>query len=348
MGARDLFYRQHLDREEKKIGPSPSSGQAHQVKPKYFWGNDPESEEAYYASQNIRSTSSFFTSGSLSLFTRCWLPPESRPQRGLVLMIHGYGNDISWTFQSTPIFLAQNGYACYALDLPGHGRSQGLLKAFVPDLNAAIDHCIAYFNSVINLNYQQQQQQHLKCFLYGESMGGAICLLIHLLRRVEFSGAVLAAPMCKISDRIRPRWPIPSILSLLGRFMPTLPIVPTANLVEKSVKVEEKRAIASANPLSYLGKPRLGTVLELLRATDDLSSRLSDVTIPFLVLHGSADVVTDPEVSRDLYEKAKSEDKTVKIYEGMMHSLLFGETDSNVAMVRADILEWLNHRTNPN
>lgn len=85
-------------------------------------------------------------------------------------------------------------------------------------------------------------------------------------------------------------------------------------------------------------------MLELLRVTELVSGRLADVGIPFVVMHGDADVVTDPGVSRELYEVAKSEDKSIKIYEGMMHSLLFGETDENVATVRGDILKWLEER----
>jgi hypothetical protein len=52
-------------------------------------------------------------------------------------MVHGYGNDISWTFQSTAVFLARSGFACFAADLPGHRRSHGL-RAFVPDLDADV------------------------------------------------------------------------------------------------------------------------------------------------------------------------------------------------------------------
>ncbi|GFZ06241.1 alpha/beta-Hydrolases superfamily protein [Actinidia rufa] len=70
------------------------------------------------------------------------------------------------------------------------------------------------------------------------------------------------------------------------------------------------------NPMRYRGKPRLGTVVELLRVTDYVSDKLGDVRIPFIVLQGSADVVTDPDGSRELYEKANSEDKTF-----MMHCL---------------------------
>jgi len=42
------------------------------------------------------------------------------------------------------------------------------------------------------------------------------------------------------------------------------------------------------------------------------------------VLHGSEDTVTDPEISKELEEKAASPDKTLNIYEGFWHSLTAG------------------------
>ncbi|KAK9150012.1 hypothetical protein Syun_008321 [Stephania yunnanensis] len=303
----------------------------------HFWGNEPETEEEYYAIQGIQATKSFYTSPrGLTLFTRSWQPISSSsspttPPRGLICMVHGYGNDISWTFQLTPVFLARMGFACFALDLQSHGQSQGL-KGFVPNVDYVVDDCLSFFNSI----KQRPEFHNLHSFLYGESMGGAICLMIHFKDRKGWSGAVLVAPMCKISDNVRPRWPIPEILTFAAKFAPTLAIVPIVDLLDSSVKVVEKKIIAAKNPMRYRGKPRLGTVAELLRVTEWLNERLSDVSIPFIVLHGSADVVTDLE--------AKSEDKTIKIYEGMMHSLLFGETDENVEIVCSDILSWLNQR----
>ncbi|KAL3627744.1 hypothetical protein CASFOL_029107 [Castilleja foliolosa] len=302
----------------------------------HYWGSTPEEE--YYKQQNIKSTQSYCTSPrGLTLFTRTWQPLPPTPPRGAICMVHGYGNDISWTFQATPIFLAQHGFACFALDLQGHGRSQGL-KAYVPNVNDVVSDCISFFTSSLS------HHQNLPKFLFGESMGGAICLLIHFQNPDLFKGAILIAPMCKVSEKLRPRWPIPQILTGIARFAPTLPIVPTADLMEKSVKVPEKKVIAGLNPMRYQGKPRLGTVVELLRVTDYVSSKLREVRLGFIVIHGSADVVTDPEISRELYEVAESEDKEMKIYEGMMHSLLFGETDENIGIVRGDILEWLNQR----
>lgn len=76
------------------------------------------------------------------------------------------------------------------------------------------------------------------------------------------------------------------------------------------------------------------------------SPRCLQVTIPFLLLHGGADAVTDPEVSKALYDQAKSFDKTFKLYPGMWHGLLTGEPDDNVEIVWRDILAWLEQRSN--
>ena len=69
------------------------------------------------------------------------------------------------------------------------------------------------------------------------------------------------------------------------------------------------------------------------------------VTLPFFVLHGEADIVTDPEVSRALYERASSADKTLKMYPEMWHGLTSGEPDENIDIVFRDIIDWLEKHT---
>lgn len=60
------------------------------------------------------------------------------------------------------------------------------------------------------------------------------------------------------------------------------------------------------------------------------------------MLHGEADTVTDPEVSRALYERASTTDKTIKLYPGMWHGLTAGEPDDNIEIVFSDIISWLD------
>jgi acylglycerol lipase len=82
----------------------------------------------------------------------------------------------------------------------------------------------------------------------------------------------------------------------------------------------------------------------LLNVSIDLESRLNEVTLPFFIAHGGDDKVTDPSVSKLLYESASSYDKAFKLYPGMWHSLTYGEFPENINKVFADVFDWLDER----
>lgn len=67
--------------------------------------------------------------------------------------------------------------------------------------------------------------------------------------------------------------------------------------------------------------------------------------MPFLVIHGGDDIVTDPSVSQALYDTAASKDKTFKLYPGMWHALTSAESQQNLHLVFSDILAWLDERS---
>lgn len=71
---------------------------------------------------------------------------------------------------------------------------------------------------------------------------------------------------------------------------------------------------------------------------------LCQVSAPLLILHGAADKVTDPLVSKFLYENASSKDKTLKLYENGYHCILEGEPDDRIKAVHDDIVSWLDSR----
>uniref|UniRef100_A0A5B6ZNJ9 Putative caffeoylshikimate esterase-like n=1 Tax=Davidia involucrata TaxID=16924 RepID=A0A5B6ZNJ9_DAVIN len=68
------------------------------------------------------------------------------------------------------------------------------------------------------------------------------------------------------------------------------------------------------------------------------------VSLPFLIVHGEDDKVTDPSVSKLLYESASSSDKAFKLYPGMWHALTYGELPENTDTVFSDIVEWLDDK----
>jgi acylglycerol lipase len=43
-----------------------------------------------------------------------------------------------------------------------------------------------------------------------------------------------------------------------------------------------------------------------------------------------------------LYEKASTQDKTLKLYEGAYHAILEGEPDDRISTAINDIISWLD------
>ena len=76
------------------------------------------------------------------------------------------------------------------------------------------------------------------------------------------------------------------------------------------------------------------TVAEMVRADERLKKEFPRITLPVLILHGTADKATKPSGSQLFYDTAGSTDKTLKLYEGHFHDLL---NDVGKEMVMADI-----------
>lgn len=236
--------------------------------------------------------------------------------------------------------LANSGYAVFGIDYEGHGRSSGA-RCYIKKFENIVADCYAFFTSIA-----VEEEYRDKCrFLYGESMGGAVALLLHKKNPRFWNGAVLVAPMCKISEKVKPHPLVVNLLTRVEEIIPKWKIVPTKDVINSAFKDPIKREEIRSNKLIYQDKPRLKTALEMLRASMSLEDSLHEVTLPFFVLHGEADIVTDPEVSRALYEKAGSRDKTIILYPGMWHGLTSGEPDENIQIVFSDIINWLDKHT---
>ncbi|KAH7301571.1 hypothetical protein KP509_23G032700 [Ceratopteris richardii] len=245
-------------------------------------------------------------SGGIKLFTCTWLPASNKI-KALVFLCHGYGVECSVFMKGAAMRLAQAGFAVFGLDYVGHGKSDGL-RCYIERFSDIVDDCASYFKMV----REQAEYKDKARFLLGESMGGAVALLIHRRQPNDWNGAVLVSPMVKIAEELKSSSIMISILSKFSTFFPTWKIVPIRDIIETGFKDPLKR---------------------------------QEVTVPFMVLHGEADVVTDIEISKSLHDAANSFDKTLKTYPGMWHSLLFGETEDNIDLVMSDVVLWLNKRS---
>lgn len=275
----------------------------------------------------------------LEIFSKSWLPETSSPKAG-IFFCHGYGDTITFCVEGIARRLASAGYGFFAMDYPGFGLSEGL-HGFIPSFDMLVDDVVEHFSKV----KENPDFRSLPSFLMGESMGGAVALKVHLKQPNAWNGAILVAPMCKIADDMVPPWIVTQFLIGVAKFLPKQKLVPQNDFGDMAFRDPKKRDQAAYNVISYKHRPRLGTALELLRTTQEIEHQLEKVSLPLLILHGKADIVTDPSVSKALYEKAISSDKKLNLYDDAYHALLEGEPDEMILRIFGDIISWLDEHT---
>ncbi|KAG8376742.1 hypothetical protein BUALT_Bualt09G0095400 [Buddleja alternifolia] len=277
-------------------------------------------------------------SRGMRLFTCRWLPANNEP-KALIFLCHGYGMECSISMRGCATRLVEAGYEVHGIDCEGHGKSSGLL-GLIPNFDDLVDDLSEHFT---NISEKRENRKKMRIIM-GESMGGAMVLRLHRKKPNYWDGAVLVAPMCKIADEMRPSPLVIKVLTSLARVIPTWKLTPTPDIIDIAFRDPQVVKEVRTNKYAYKGRPRLQTSYQLYTVSVDLEKRLEEVSLPFIVLHGEADKVTDPSVSKLLHESARSVDKTFKLYPGMWHSLSYGELPENLNTVFSDIVKWLDDR----
>lgn len=73
------------------------------------------------------------------------------------------------------------------------------LAVCIQSINLATKDADTQSLKFIHNDFSVQEEYRNKCrFLYGESMGGAVALLLHKKDHTFWNGAILVAPMCKV------------------------------------------------------------------------------------------------------------------------------------------------------
>lgn len=88
---------------------------------------------------------------------------------------------------------------------------------------------------------------------------------------------------------------------------------------------------------------RWGT--ETLATIASVRTRLGEINLPILILHGEADRVNSVEGSRELYAGVSSTDKELHVYPGGAHE---PHNDSIRNDVVREVEEWINKHLSAN
>jgi len=259
-----------------------------------------------------------------SVFWQAWSPDEVK---AVVVLLHGLA-DHSGRYAHVAERLAAGGYAVYAADHWGHGRSEGTrgnLERF------------AHVTSDTDTMLTKARGEHpgLPVFLLGHSTGGLLVLDYVVGHGGSgLAGLVLSGPVMDTSGAS----PVTKAAAgLLSRLAPNLGVLDLDATAISRDPAEVARYVD--DPLNYHGKVRSRSGAEMLLAVGRVAKGLPAVTLPMLVLHGTADRLSPPAGSKLVAERAGSKDKTLKLYDGLFHEI-FNEPEKDDVL--DDVVTWLD------
>jgi acylglycerol lipase len=265
------------------------------------------------------------STGGVKIFVRSWQPEGAA--KAVVVLCHGFnahGGLYIWPAEQ----LVKQGYAVYALDLRGRGKSEGE-RFYVED----IADYVADVSATVKL--AKSRNAGLKVFLLGHSAGGVTTATYVVKNQGELAGFICEDFAFEVPA---PGFLI-SVLKGLSHIAPRLPVLTLKN-VDFSRDPKTVEALNADPLIAHESQPAM-TIAALARADEQLAHDFPKITIPVLILHGTGDKVTLASGSQFFFDHAGSKDKTIKLYEGHYHDLL---ADLGKEEVMADISGWIGMR----
>jgi alpha-beta hydrolase superfamily lysophospholipase len=267
----------------------------------------------------------FTGSNGVRIYYQAWLPIGGE-RRAVLVNLHGLG-DHSGLYPNLASHFPPRGVALYAHDLRGNGRSPGQ-RAYLGSWQEYRDDLHAFLRQV------REWEPRLPLFLLGNSLGGLVVLDYVLHHPGQVEGVIAAAPVLGDVG-------VPPILMALGRIMSR--VLPRFSLnvgMDLSGLARDPTIVEAvlADPLFHRrGTARLST--EVTAAVSRVQELAESLSVPFLILHGSADRMVPPTGSRTFFARVRYPDRELKEYPGGYHGLF---ADYGHEEVLGDLERWIN------
>lgn len=242
-----------------------------------------------------------------NIFYQAWVPENPV---ATVIIVHGYAEH-SGRYAHVASALNEGGYAVWALDHRGHGRSEG------PRANVEhFEHFVADLAEFVRLVREQSGARPL--FLLGHSMGGLISTLYAFDHQHQLTGLVLSGPAFKLDEGVSPL--LVGLSGVISAIAPKAKVTPfDASAVSRDPKVV---AAYLADPLNYKGGVQARMGREMLMNARTVQGRVATLTLPVLVVQGESDRLVSPKGTYAAFEAFGSADKTLHKYAEAFHEVL--------------------------
>jgi acylglycerol lipase len=260
----------------------------------------------------------------LNLYYQYWLP-EGKP-RAVLLVAHGLAEH-SGRYKNLVDYFVPKGYAVYAPDHRGHGKSEGT-RSYVDSFNDYLTDLKTFFDMV------RKEHKNTKIFLFGHSLGGTIATAYAVEHQKELAGLILSGSSLVPSSSVSP-----ALIAMAGIISALLPKMGVTLLDASAISQDKAVVDAYVNdPLVFRGKVPARTGAELARMWKQLPEQMPKIKLPILIMHGFADQLANPAGSKLLYERVSSKDKTLKLYDNCYHEIC---NEPEREQVFVDMGAWL-------
>lgn len=269
--------------------------------------------------------SSFFTSlDGLKIHYKCWLSDNTQK---VVCIVHGLGEH-SGRYEHVAKFLNTANISVYALDLRGHGLSEGKRGH-----TKSYDLILADVEELLKL--ARVEFIDLPLFLFGHSMGGNLAnSLVRRNRSKEIRGFILSSPWFQLAFD-PPAWKLK-----LGTIAATiLPSLTQPNGLETRFLSKDDRVVQAYenDPLVH-DKISAGLFSDIMSTGAEAISKKADFKIPGLVYHGQSDQIIHAEASQRFSELNNLDWKG---YPGVYHE---PHNDIEQEEVLQALLDWIEKK----
>lgn len=264
------------------------------------------------------------------LFCRYWKP--SGTPKALIFVSHGAGEHCG-RYDELAHMLKGLDMLVFAHDHVGHGQSEGE-RMVVSDFQVFVRDVLQHVDTI------QKDYPDVPIFLLGHSMGGAISILVAAERPTYFSGMVLISPLVLANPESASTLKVLAA-KLLNFVLPNM----TLGRIDSSVLSRNKSEVDlyNSDPLVCRAGLKVCFGIQLLNAVSRVERAMPRLTLPFLLLQGSADRLCDSKGAYLLMESSRSQDKTLKMYEGAYH-VLHRELPEVTNSVLHEVNSWVSHR----
>ncbi len=254
--------------------------------------------------------------------------------RATVVIAHGVNEHLG-RYGGVVEALTGAGFSVVGHDHRGHGRSDGR-RGHVDDFDDYARDLVALFVR------EREIAPDAQVIALGHSMGGLIAARAALLAQGEsaqdqLAALVLSSPALAIGGGM-PEWQ-KRVFLVMGRYLGNLPTPPgKPGGLSRDPAVEEAFA---ADPLNNHAPTSLRLTRQIYLGGVDARARAGELRLPLLVMHGTADTLTDPAGSEAFVAGAGSADKTLKTWPDSVHEIF---NDLDKVEVLAYLAGWLGAR----